>query len=161
MQPVHPSWCDSRYCCSTDIDIQHRSTPTPLTTRDHEWWFTLARADEWAHPEQHGDTELLIDVHNTMHRAPDVQHVLRAREIGSYVSRLLTEHHRAQLLGASVLQGAAAASPHDDSRGKPRRAGIPTPLVTHHLHGGAHGNVSCHNPHRGARVIDIGRTVRR
>ena len=111
MQPVHPGWCDPRYCCFTDIDVQHRSTPTLLSTCDHEWWFTLARADEWAHSEQHGDTELLIDVHNTMLCVPDVQHVLHIREIESYASRLLVERHRAQLLGASVLQGAVSASP--------------------------------------------------
>jgi hypothetical protein len=111
MQPVHPGWCDPRYCCFTDIDVQHRSTPTLLSTCDHEWWFTLARADEWARPEQHGDTELLIDVHNTMLRVPDVQHVLRAQEIESYASRLLVECHRARLLGASVLQAAVPASP--------------------------------------------------
>jgi hypothetical protein len=111
MRPVHPGWCDPRYCCFTDIDVQHRSTPTLLSTRDHQWWFTLARADEWAHPQQHGDTELLIDVHDTMAHVPDVQHVLRAQEIGSYVSRLLTEHHRAQLLGALVLHDMAPASP--------------------------------------------------
>lgn len=58
MQPVHPGWCDPRHCCFTDIDIQHRSTPTLLTTLDHEWWFTLARADGWDHPQQHGHTEL-------------------------------------------------------------------------------------------------------
>lgn len=77
MQSVHPAWCDPRYCRFTDVDVQHRSTPTLLTSCDDEWWFTLARADEWAHPERHGDTELLIDVHNTMLRAPDVQHLLR------------------------------------------------------------------------------------
>ena len=111
MQPVHPGWCDPRYCCFTDIDVQHRSTPTLLSTCDHQWWFTLARADEWAHPQQHGDTELLIDVHNTILRLPDVQHVLRAQEIESYANRLLVEHHRAQLLGASVLHDAVPASP--------------------------------------------------
>jgi hypothetical protein len=111
MQPVHPGWCDPRYCCFTDIDVQRRSTPTLLSTCAHEWWFTLARADEWAHPEQHGDTELLIDVHNTLLRVPDVQHVLRAQEIESYASRLLAERHRAQLLGASVLHDAVPASP--------------------------------------------------
>jgi hypothetical protein len=111
MQPVHPGWCDPQYCCFTDIDVQHRSTPILLSTCDHEWWFTLARADEWAHPEQHGDTELLIDVHNTILRVPDVQHVLRAQEIESYASRLLAERHRAQLLGASVLHDAVPASP--------------------------------------------------
>jgi hypothetical protein len=94
MRSIHPGWCDPRYCRFTDIDIQHRSTPTLLSTCDHEWWFTLARADEWAHPQRHGDTELLIDVHNTILRAPDVQHVLRAQEIESYASRLLTERHR-------------------------------------------------------------------
>jgi hypothetical protein len=46
-----------------------------------------------------------------MAHVPDVQHVLRAQEIGSYVSRLLTEHHRAQLLGALVLHDMAPASP--------------------------------------------------
>jgi hypothetical protein len=111
MQPVHPGWCDPRYCCFTNIDVQHRSTPTLLSICDHEWWFTLARADEWARPEQHGDTELLIDVHNTILRGPDVQHVLRAQEIESYASRLLVERHRAQLLGASVLHDAVPASP--------------------------------------------------
>ncbi|MDQ2790178.1 MAG: hypothetical protein M3Y73_10855, partial [Actinomycetota bacterium] len=44
---VHPGWCDPRYCRFTDIDIQHRSTPTLLSTCEHKWWFTLARADEW------------------------------------------------------------------------------------------------------------------
>lgn len=111
MQSVHPGWCDPRYCRFTDIDVQHRSTPTLLTTCDHEWWFTLARADEWAHPEQHGDTELLIDVHNIILRVPHVQHALRADEIESYANRLLIERHRAQLLGMSVLQDVAAASP--------------------------------------------------
>jgi hypothetical protein len=38
-----------------------------------------------------------------MLRVPDVQHVLRAHEIESYASRLLTERYRAQFLGASVL----------------------------------------------------------
>ena len=95
MQPVHPGWCDPRYCSFTDIDVQHRSTPTLLSTCEHEWWFTLARADEWAHIDQHGDTELLIDVHNTVLRVPDVQHVLRAQEIGLYANRLLVERHRA------------------------------------------------------------------
>jgi hypothetical protein len=47
MQSVHPGWCDRRYCRFTDIDVQHRSTLTLLTTRDDEWWFILARADEW------------------------------------------------------------------------------------------------------------------
>jgi hypothetical protein len=103
MRSLHPGWCDPRYCCVTDIDIQHRSTPTLLNTSDHAWWFTLARADEWAHPQQHGDTELLIDVHNTILRAPDVQHVLQVQEIESYATRLLTERHRAQFLGESVL----------------------------------------------------------
>jgi hypothetical protein len=103
MRFIHPGWCDPRRCCFTDIDIQHRSTPTLLTTCDHEWWFTLARADEWGHPEQHGDTELLIDVHNTILRLPHVQHVLRVDEIESYTKRLLIERHRAQFLGASVL----------------------------------------------------------
>jgi hypothetical protein len=103
MQSVHPGWCDPRYCRVTDIDVQHRSTPTLLTTYDHEWWFTLARADGWAaHPEAHGDTELLIDVHNTTLSLPDVQHVLRVDEIESYANRLLIECHRAQFLGASV-----------------------------------------------------------
>ena len=111
MQSVHPGWCDPRYCRFTDIDVQHRSTPTLLSTCDHQWWFTLARADEWAHSQQHGDTELLIDVHNTILRLPDVQHVLRAQEIESYANRLLVEHHRAQLLGASVLHDAVPASP--------------------------------------------------
>jgi DNA-binding MarR family transcriptional regulator len=87
----------------TDIDIQHRSTPTLLSTRDDEWWFTLARTDEWTHPHQHGDTELLIDVHNTIQRLSHVQHVLRTQEIESNANRLLTERHRAQILGASVL----------------------------------------------------------
>lgn len=95
MQFVHPGWCDPRYCRLTDIDVQHRSMPTLLTTCDHEWWFTLARADEWAHPEQHGDTELLIDVHNTVLRAPDVQHLLRAHEIQLYANQLLIESNRA------------------------------------------------------------------
>ena len=90
MQPVHPGWCDPQYCRFTDIDVQHRSTPTLLSTCEHD-------------SEQHGDTELLIDVHNTMLRVPDVQHVLRAREIGLYASRLLAERHRAQLLGESVV----------------------------------------------------------
>lgn len=108
MQPLHPSWCDPRYCRFTDIDVQHRSTPTLLTTRDHEWWFTLARVDEWVHPTQHGDTELLIDVHNTILRVPDVQHALRTEDIESYTNRLLIERHRAQFLGASV--------PHDIPR---------------------------------------------
>ncbi|MDQ2883028.1 MAG: hypothetical protein M3Y48_18095 [Actinomycetota bacterium] len=111
MQPVHPVWCDPGYCYVTDIDVQHRSTPTLLSTCEHKWWFTLARADEWTHAEAHGDTELLIDVHNTMLRVPDVQHVLRAQEIGLYARRLLVEHHRAQLRGASVLQDAVSASP--------------------------------------------------
>lgn len=112
MQSVHPGWCDSRYCRFTDIDVQHRSTPTLLITCDHEWsWFTLARADEGAHSEQHGDTELLIDVHNTILRVPDVQHVLRADEIESYTNRLLIERHRAQLPGMSMLQDVAAAAP--------------------------------------------------
>jgi hypothetical protein len=102
MQPLHPGWCDQRYCRFTDIDVQHRSTPTLLTTRDHEWLFTLARVDEWAHPTQHGDTELLIDVHNIILRVPDVRHVLGADEIESYANRLLIERHRAQFLGASV-----------------------------------------------------------
>ncbi|PZS22941.1 MAG: hypothetical protein DLM60_03475 [Pseudonocardiales bacterium] len=120
MQPVHPGWCDPRYCRFTDIDIQHRSTPTLLSTCEHKWWFTLARADEWAHPEAHGDTELLIDVHNTMLRDLDVQHVLRAQEIGLYARRLLTEHHRAHLLGASVLGDAVPASAaRRQSRGSP------------------------------------------
>lgn len=109
MQSVHPGWCDPRYCRFTDIDVQHRSTPTLLTTCDHEWWFTLARADEGAHPEQHGDTELLIDVRNTILRVPDVQHTLRAAEIESYTNRLLIERHRAQLLGTSVLQDVSPA----------------------------------------------------
>jgi hypothetical protein len=65
MQFVHPGWCDPRYCRVTDIDIQHRSMPTLPTTCDHEWWFTLARADEWAHPKRRGDIELLVGVHNT------------------------------------------------------------------------------------------------
>lgn len=104
MQSVHPAWCDPRYCCFTDIDVQHRSTPTLLTTCDHEWWFTLASASQWEHPEQHGPTELLIDVHNTMLRVPRVQHVLRADEVESYVNRLLIEHHRARFLDASVLR---------------------------------------------------------
>jgi hypothetical protein len=47
MQSAHPGWCDPRYWRFTDIDVQHRSTPTLLTTCDHEWWFTLVRADEW------------------------------------------------------------------------------------------------------------------
>ncbi len=111
MQPIHPGWCDPRYCRFTDVDVQHCSTPTLLTTCDHEWWFTLTRADEWAHPQQHGDTELLIDVRNTILRVPDVQHLLRAHEIESYVNRLLIEHHRAQVLGTSVLQDVAPASP--------------------------------------------------
>jgi len=59
MRSIHPGWCDPRYCRFTDIDVQHRSTPTLLTTCDHEWWFTLARADDWAHPQQYGGTELL------------------------------------------------------------------------------------------------------
>lgn len=105
MQSTHPGWCDPRYCRYTDIDTQHRSTPTLLSTRDHEWWFTLARADEWAHPHQHGDTELLIDVHDTILHVPHVQHVLRAQEIESYANRLLTERYRAQFLGASVPHG--------------------------------------------------------
>ncbi len=110
MRSTHPGWCDPRYCRFTDIDIQHRSTPTLLSTHDHEWWFTLARADAWAHPQQHADTELLIDVHNTMLRVPDVQHVLRAHEIESYASRLLTERYRAQFLGASVLHDGRPAA---------------------------------------------------
>jgi hypothetical protein len=111
MQSVHPGWCDPRYCCFTDIDVQHRSTPTLLTTRDHAWWFTLARADEWAHPKQQGDTELLIDVHSTLLRVPHVQHVLRTDEIESYANRLLTERRRAQLLGMPVPRDVTAASP--------------------------------------------------
>ena len=104
MRSTHPGWCDPRYCRFTDVDIQHRSTPTLVSTRDHQWWFTLARADEWTRPHQHGGTtELLIDVHNTILRVPDVQHVLRAEEIESYANRLLIEHHRAQFLGESVL----------------------------------------------------------
>lgn len=106
MRSTHPGWCDPRYCRFTDIDIQHRSTPTLLSSCDHQWWFTLARADEWAHPQQHGDTELLIDVRNTILRVPDVQHVLRAEEIESFTNRLLTERHRAVFLGASVLHNA-------------------------------------------------------
>jgi hypothetical protein len=47
MQSAHPGWCDPRYWRFTGIDVQHRSTPTLLTTCDHEWWFTLVRADEW------------------------------------------------------------------------------------------------------------------
>jgi hypothetical protein len=58
---------------------------------DHEWWFALARADKWAHPQQNEDTELLIDVHDTILRAAHVQHVLRVQEIESYANRLLTE----------------------------------------------------------------------
>jgi len=120
MRSIHPGWCDPRYCCFTDIDVQHRSTPTLLSTCDHEWWFTLARADEWAHPEQHRDTELLIDVHNTVLRVPDVQHVLRAQEIGSYANRLLVEQRRAQFLGASVLHDAVPVSPaRRQARGAP------------------------------------------
>lgn len=111
MQPIHPGWCDLRYCRFTDVDVQHRSTPTLLTTSDHEWRFTLARADPWTHPHQHGDTELLIDVHNTVMRVPDVQHLLRAGEIKSYANRLLIEHHRAQFLGTSVLQDVDPPSP--------------------------------------------------
>ena len=103
MRSNHPGWCDPRYCRFTDIDIQHRSTPTLLSTCDHEWWFTLARADKWAHPQRNEDTELLIDVHDTILRAAHVQHVLRVQEIESYANRLLTELHRAQFLGASVL----------------------------------------------------------
>lgn len=110
MQPTHPGWCDLHYCRFTDMDVQHRSTPTLLSTSDHEWWFTLARADAWAHPQQPGDTELLIDVHNTTTRVPDVQHLLRADEIKSYANRLLIEYHRAQFLGTSVLQDVAPAS---------------------------------------------------
>lgn len=110
MQPIHPGWCDLRYCRVTDMDVQHRSTPTLLTTSDHEWWFTLARADAWARPHQHGDTELLIDVHHTMTRVPDVQHLLRADEIESYANRLLIEHHRARFLSRSVLQDVAPTS---------------------------------------------------
>ena len=104
MQSVHPGWCDPRYCCFTDVDVQHRSTSVLLTTCDHEWWFTLARANQWAHPERPGDTELLIDVHNTILRDPRVQHVLRADEVMSFVRRLLTEYHRAKFLDASVLR---------------------------------------------------------
>ena len=104
MQSVHPGWCDPRHCCFTDIDVQHRSTPTLLTTCDHEWWFTLARASQWADPERQADTELLIDVHGTMQRVPQVQHVLRADEVKAYVNRLLIEQHRAQFLDASVLR---------------------------------------------------------
>lgn len=104
MQSVHPGWCDPHHCRFTDIDIQHRSTPTLLTTCDQDWWFTLARASRWDHPEGCADTELLIDVHNRVLRVPQVQHVLRADEVASYVNRLLTEHHRAQFLDASVLR---------------------------------------------------------
>jgi hypothetical protein len=68
MQPLHPGWCDQRYCRFTDIDVQHRSTPALLTTRDHEWLFTLARVDEWAHPTQHGDTELVITTSSCVSR---------------------------------------------------------------------------------------------
>jgi len=57
------------------------------------------------------DTELLIDVHNTVLRVPDVQHLLRAHEIESYANRLLIEHHRAQFLGMSVLHDVDSASP--------------------------------------------------
>jgi hypothetical protein len=144
MQPVHPGWCDPRYCYFTDIDVQHRSTPTLLTTSDHEWWFTLARADECAHSGQHGDTELLIDVHNTMLRVPDVQHTLRAQEIGSYASRLLVEHHRAQLLGASVLHDAVPASPgRRQLREAPAGRDTRATWRTRHLHAGANRSASC------------------
>jgi hypothetical protein len=145
MLPVHPGWCDPQYCCFTDIDVQHRSTPTLLSTCDHEWWFTLARADEWAHPnEEHGDTELLIDVHNTFLRVPDVQHVLRAREIESYANRLLTEHHRAQLLGASARRHAIPASPaRRQSRQTPAGRDTRATWRTHHLHPGANGSAPC------------------
>lgn len=111
MRPTHPGWCDPRHCHFTDIDVQHRSTPTLLTTCDHEWWFTLARADQWAHPERLGDTELLIDVHNTILDVPDVQHLLRADEIESYANRLLIEHHRSLFLGTSVLHDVVRAAP--------------------------------------------------
>ncbi len=142
MQPVHPGWCDPRYCSFTDIDVQHRSTPTLLSTCEHEWWFTLARADEWAHIDQHGNTELLIDVHNTMLRVPDVQHVLRAQEIGLYASRLLVERQRAQLLGESVPPDAVQAPPARQSREAPGEPGYPRHIVTHHLHAGANGSAS-------------------
>jgi hypothetical protein len=119
MQSTHPGWCDPRYCCFTDIDVQHRSTPTLLTTCDAEWWFTVARADEWAHPEQYGDTELLIDVHNTLLGVPHVQHVLRTHEIESYANRLLTERRRAQLLDMPVSQNVTAAPARRQSRKAP------------------------------------------
>jgi len=127
MQSCHPGWCDPRYWRFTDIDIQHRSMPTLLTTCDDEWWFTLARADEWAHADQQGDTALLIDVHNTLLRLPHVQHVLRADEIESYANRLLTERHRAQLLGMSVLQDVSAVSHARRQSREVRRDGIPAP----------------------------------
>lgn len=103
MPPTHPGWCEPRYCRFTDVDIQHRSTPTPLTTCNHQWWFSLVRADQGEHHQQYGNTELLIDVHNTVLRVPDARHLLRVEEIESYAKRLQIELHRAQFLGASVL----------------------------------------------------------
>jgi hypothetical protein len=53
-------------------------------------------------------------------RVPDVQHVLRAQEIGSYANRLLAEQRRAQFLGASVLHDAVPVSPaRRQARGAP------------------------------------------
>lgn len=103
MESVHPGWCDADYCRITNTDIQHRSTPTLLSTCSHEWWFALARVDQHSPSRQPGDTELLIEVHSSMLHVPPVQHVLRVDEIESYANRLLIEHHRAQFLDASVL----------------------------------------------------------
>ena len=90
MQSVHPGWCDPRYCRFTDIDVQHRSTPTLLTTRDHEWWFTLARADEWTHLGHAGPVAGRVGHHPLVKSAAgdlDVEVVALAGHVGPPAAR--------------------------------------------------------------------------
>lgn len=94
--PVHPSWCDPRFCEVTEKDVNHRSAPRRVQTIDAIYELSLERADEYAFP-----TEL--------DRAPELRLHLKSNCFQMEASAFIAMDEVPALIGALAAQLAQLA----------------------------------------------------
>lgn len=105
----HPGWCCVCCCASTDVDVQHRSSPVARNVANGLWTFQLVRGDEHASrgldslgfTRHLDDIEVLVTIETD--GDPVVQVVLPVRDVEGIRDALGTERARAQFLSAPVV----------------------------------------------------------